>query len=225
MHEALSTGAIHEALVAKELSPGEHLVDAGYTKARHIVEARETRGIRLMGPMRWDPNWQVRTKGACTPDDFTIDWTREEVTCPQGKKSRSWKRYTDKRRGAYYLARFSGADCQQCPVKALCTRDKEDGRVLHLPLKDEYDALQAARAYHASEEGQQMAALRAGIEGTVSQGVRRFGLRKSRYRGEKKTHLQHVASAAAMNLARIGDWLTGTPRAQTRTSMFAKLAA
>ena len=42
--------------------------------------------------------------------------------------------------------------------------------------------------------------------------------------GMAKTHLQHVATAAAMNVDRIVAWLDARPRAQTRTSRFAALA-
>jgi transposase len=55
--------------------------------------------------------------------------------------------------------------------------------------------------------------------------VRAFGLRRSRYRGLAKTHLQHVATAAAIDLVRLGDWLRLVPRAVTRTSRFATLTA
>jgi IS5 family transposase len=65
---------------------------------------------------------------------------------------------------------------------------------------------------------------RAGIEGTLSQAVRAFGLRRTRYRGLAKTSLQHVATAVAMNVERATAWLTGQPREKTRTSRFARLA-
>jgi transposase len=45
----------------------------------------------------------------------------------------------------------------------------------------EYEALKTARFEYASAEGQQRYQRRAGIEGTISQGVRAFGLRRSRY--------------------------------------------
>jgi len=67
--------------------------------------------------------------------------------------------------------------------------------------------------------------MRAGIEGTLSQGVRTFELRRSRYIGLAKTHVQHVATAAAINLARLADWFAGIPKAQTRQTKFAALAA
>jgi transposase len=63
------------------------------------------------------------------------------------------------------------------------------------------------------------------VEGTLSQGVRGFGLRRCRYIDLAKARLQHVAMAAAINVYRISDWLGGVPRAATRTSPFARLAA
>jgi transposase len=81
-----------------------------------------------------------------------------------------------------------------------------------------------ARAWYASAEGKAQYAQRAGVEGTLSQGVRAFGLRRTRYGGLPKTHVQHVAIAAAINIDHIVAWLDERPRAQTRTSHFAALA-
>src|SRR5262249_31959465 len=90
--------------------------------------------------------------------------------------------------------------------------------------EDQYEALAAAQTWYGSAEGQQAYKRRAGVEGTLSQGVRAFGLRRTRYWGLAKTHLQHVAIAAAINIDRIVAWLDERPRAQTRTSRFAALA-
>jgi len=109
-------------------------------------------------------------------------------------------------------------------VRADCTRAKHTGRRLRLPPQDQYEALQAAQAWSASEEGQQLSKRRAGIEGTLSQGVRAFGLRRTRYWGVAKTHLQHVAIAAAINIDRIVAWLDERPPAMTRICRFAALA-
>jgi transposase len=65
---------------------------------------------------------------------------------------------------------------------------------------------------------------RAGVEGTLSQGVRAFGLRSARYRGLAKTRLQHLATAAAVNVQRVTDWYEGRPRATTRRPHVARLA-
>jgi len=66
---------------------------------------------------------------------------------------------------------------------------------------------------------------RAGIEGTISQAAIAKGCRRCRYQGLKKTHLQHVLTACAININRVADWFSETPRAQTRRLRFAALAA
>jgi transposase len=62
-----------------------------------------------------------------------------------------------------------------------------------------------------------------GIEGTHAQAISRCGLRRCRYIGLAKTRLQHVITAAAVNLVRIADWYGGIPAATTRCSRFAAL--
>jgi hypothetical protein len=63
----------------------------------------------------------------------------------------------------------------------------------------------------------------ASIEGTLSKGVRAYGLRRTQYVGLAKTHLQHLMTATAINLKRIFNWLLEIPQATTRTSRYAKL--
>jgi transposase len=95
----------------------------------------------------------------------------------------------------------------------------------HRGPRDQYEALQEARSQEASAAYRAESNRRAGIEGTISQGVRACGLRRSRYVGAAKTHLQHVATATAMNVVRITDWLADRPHEVTRTSAFTKLMA
>ena len=66
---------------------------------------------------------------------------------------------------------------------------------------------------------------RRAVEGTISQGTRGFGLRRSRCMGEAKAHLQHILTASAINLVRFAAWLAGIPQAKTRISRFAVLQA
>jgi Transposase DDE domain len=89
----------------------------------------------------------------------------------------------------------------------------------------QYQAIQAARERQTTPAFKERYRLRAGIEGTLSQGIRAFGLRQARYLGEAKTHLQHLITATAINVARLLDWLAEVPRCKTRTSRFAALAA
>jgi transposase len=224
VHEAQSTGFIHQALVAKGLPPSEHLVDAAYVDAALLVTSREEHGITLRGPTRPNSSWQSQAEGGYTVEHFAVDWARQQVSCPQGKTSRSWAERVDHTGGPYIQVRFRQQDCRACRTRALCTRATQTARSLKLHPQAQFEALQAARAWYRSAEGQERYQQRAGIEGTLSQGIRGFGLRYARYRGLSKTHLQHVATAAAINVDRLIAWLDGRPRARTRTSRFAALA-
>jgi transposase len=224
VHEAQCTTPIQQALIEKDLPPRDHLVDAAYISAELLVDSRDEHGITLRGPTRPSQGWQMQVAGAYTIEQFTVDWERQQVGCPQGKWAASWHERMEQDGTPYIIAAFSRQDCHACPARPLCTQAQQQGRRLRLPPQDQYEALTAARAWYASEEGRQYYQQRAGVEGTLSQGVRAFGLRRSRYWGLAKTHLQHIATAAAINIDRIVAWLDERPRAMTRLSRFAALA-
>ena len=223
VHEAKKTESIHQALVEKGLSPGEHLVDSAYIDSELLVESRQQHQIDLIGPGRLNNSWQAKTEGAYDLEQFEIDWDRQKVYCPQGKQSGNWKDGHDNSGAPLIYVQFSSNDCQPCSARLLCTRSKRR-RGMGFRPREQYEALQKARQLLESEEGKQLYNRRAGIEGTISQGVRAFGMRQTRYRGLAKTHIQHIATAAAINLDRLIAWFDDVPRETTRTSRFAALA-
>lgn len=226
VHEARRTEAIHTALAAKDLVPAEHLVDAAYVSAAHLTHAREQHGIDLIGPGRRNTSWQGGSTDGFTPADFVIDWSARQARCPEGHASRYWALYKDAAGQPYVRVRFDPTDCTNCLSRSRCTRSRgRSGRQLSLHTREEHEALRAARIRQNTAEGRSLYALRQGIEGTLSQAIRSFGLRRTRYRGLAKTHLQHVATAAALNLDRIAAWLQERPRAKTRTSRLTALLA
>jgi Transposase DDE domain len=119
--------------------------------------------------------------------------------------------------------KFSRVDCKPCPSRALCTTTKHLRRTITIRAQEAHEALQAARRRQQSEEFKEQYKKRAGAEGTISQAVRAFGMRRSRYLGLAKTHLQHILTAIALNLVRVSEWLAETPRAATRKSRFERL--
>jgi transposase len=224
VHEASCTEVIHQALVDKDLAPTEHLVDGAYIDAALLLTSQQAHGIMLRGPTRPIQGWQTHVEGAYTVEHFTVDWQHQTMVCPQGITSRSWHELVARDGHPYIMVSFSPQQCRPCPARPFCTQSQQQGRRLRLPPQAQYEALQEARAWYSSGEGTQRYKRRAGVEGTLSQGVRAFGLRRTRYRGLGKTHVQHVATAAAINIDRIVAWLEERPRATTRTSRFAALA-
>jgi transposase len=76
----------------------------------------------------------------------------------------------------------------------------------------------APRVVQQSPEWKRAYQRRAGIEGTISQGVRTCGLRQARYRGQAKTELQEGCAAAAINIQRVAAWYAGIAPETTRRS-------
>jgi transposase len=219
------TEAVWEDLAARDLLPGEHLMDQGYIDAAGLLTARD-RGIDLVGPIQPDSSWQARAKQGYAASDFQVDWEQERVRCPQGKESHTWVVAGDGHGGSALRIRFARTDCAACSARTLCPRSTRSGRTLTLlPTQALYAARQAAQERQTTAAFRRQYRARAGIEGTMSQAVRRTGLRQARYRSQAKLHLQHCAEAAALNVIRLADWFDQHPRARTRQSHLARLLA
>lgn len=223
-HQALQV--IQAALANKQLAPQQHLVDAGYISAKRILESHDHYGIDLVGPVHVDPSWQSRAPDALDVSQFQVDWKQQVVTCPQGEQSRSWHRGKDAKGESVVQVWFAQTTCQACPLRQRCTTAQVTGRSMTLRFPPErHTMLQAARARQQTPEFHDVYRARCGIEGTFSQTTRNSGLRRARYIGLRKTHLQYLFTALATNILRLVCWLDGVPFAKTRISRFAALAA
>ncbi|CAA9312545.1 MAG: hypothetical protein AVDCRST_MAG93-5320 [uncultured Chloroflexia bacterium] len=220
--DKVMTGAIQDALAAKQLLPAEHYVDMGYTSTAVLMASQAEHGIQVVGPVQGDGKWQARTPGGLSAAQFAIDWEGKQVVCPEGKTSESWKESRSKGEGKIVVA-FARSECEGCEQRSVCTRSKATGRQLTLKPREQHIVLQEARRWQETEEFKGLYARRAGIEGTFTEGNRRCDLRHARYIGKAKTHLQHLVTAVAINLLRVYAWLMGVPRSTTRRSAFAVL--
>jgi transposase len=217
---------IHSALDEKELLPTEHLLDAGYVDSETMVTSQNDHCIEVIGPVPKDQSWQAQAKTGFDVTYFIFDWENKVATCPQGSTSRKWSETHDRNGNPIINIRFDANVCKECASRQQCTRSARGARNMTVRPRAQHKALQTARKYQETEEFQERYQTRAGVEGTISQGVRASTLRRSRYVGLAKTHLQHVLIAAAINLRRVGEWLLADdmPRAKTRTAPFVTLA-
>ncbi len=219
------TADIQEDLAAKGLLPEVHLADQGYIDSDVLVSSREEHGVDLLGPVPADLGWQARAGEGFDIPSFSIDWDAREITCPEGRRSRYWVPNRDKYGNRVVKAVFDRSDCGPCPSRAKCTRGRGGYRTITVRTRKEHEALVAARRRQGTEEFKEQYSLRAGVEGTISQGTRAFGLRRARYRGLARTHLQHVITAVAINLMRLLVWLADPSAFKPRRSAFAALGA
>ena len=216
------TTTVLDDLAALDLLPATHLVDAGYVEAAHLVASQSAHQVELLGPAPQDQSWQARSEGGLTQAQFVLDWDAQRVTCPSGQSSLSWERNRSAHGQPLIRVGFAPAVCQACHLRRQCTRGA--ARQLTLLPQALHSALLTARQRETTLAFKTRYRQRAGVEGTLSQAVRVAGLRRSRYVGLAKTHLQNLVIATALNVIRAVAWLNNVPLAPTRISRFAALA-
>jgi transposase len=208
VQDAEETMPLLRDLQARDLVPEVRLVDSGYVSGEVLANHAEL-GIELLGPLKQEGGWQHETGYGVSA--FQVDWQKQQVCCPQGHLSQNWCPGRHNRGEEVIRVSFSAVTCHACPVKELCTkREKNKGRILTLSPQPVHEARERRRAEQRATPFQERYALRAGIEGSLSEGIRRHGLRRARYRGQSKTQLQAIAIAAAINLVRIRQMLQRT---------------
>ena len=222
-HDGHVTAKIHGDLATTDRLPAEHVVDQGYVDAELLLASHATHGVELVGPVPADQSWQGLAAQGFALADFTVDWDSSTVQCPRGQRSTKWRPGADRHGDLVIHVDFARADCVACPVRPHCTRSATSGRRLTLRPRAQHEALAAARARQETAAFKAQYACRAGVEGTLAQGTRTCGLRRARYRGWPKTHLQHVLTAISMNMIRLVAWLAEPTHSQTQRSRFAAL--
>ncbi len=220
--DSAMTDPIHQQLAARGLLPAEHYLDSGYPSAELITGAWKTFGITLVTPVLADVSAQARAAAGFDRSAFTIDFDRQQATCPQGHSSASWSPASQRGTDTIVIM-FATTTCGPCPVRDQCTTSKRQRRQLTVHPREVHDAQADARARQNTQDWQAKYALRAGVEGTIHQGVAITDLRHARYRGLAKTHLEHVYSAVALNLIRLHAYWNGHPLDRRRTSHLARL--
>jgi len=195
---------IQDYLQEQDLKPSEHLVDGGYISAEYLLHS-ENMDIEVLGPPVSTSDWQSQLEGGLSLEHFHIDWDHKYAQCPAGKRSIGW---LEAQRGGKPITKvqFSLTDCRDCPLRTKCTRSKSAGRMLMLKTRENHELLVRARKKAKEDPTKVRYQLRAGIESTLSQGVRTLGLRCSRYIGLEKTTLQHTLTATALNFGRLVSW-------------------
>ncbi|MGP3947947.1 IS1182 family transposase [Streptomyces sp. 7N604] len=220
--DAEMTEPVHHMLAARDLLPAEHYLDSGDPSAELIVGMKKSFGVTLVTPVLLDSSPQARAGAGFGRTAFTIDWDNRQATCPRGHTSTWWSPAVQRGTKAI-VVRFDKETCQPCPVRDKCTRARKGGRTLSLRSREQQQVLDEARAQQTSQDWRTKYATRAGVEGTIHQAVATTGMRRARYHGLKKTHLEHSFSAVALNVIRLNAWWNGHPLDRTRTSHLARL--
>jgi transposase len=129
------TPVIQDHLAARDLLPGEHIVDSGYVTASHLVTSQSQHAIDLVAPAPEEASWQAKAGQGFAGSQFQIDWEQKHAICPQGHVSVLWMPGRDRHDHDVVNIRFAQADCLACPVRELCTHSATQPRMLTVPYK------------------------------------------------------------------------------------------
>jgi len=187
---------IRQRLAERALPPGEQYVDAGYVSGPQLAQSQDA-GIDLVGPALPDT-----TSNQLKIADFTIDRAAKRAICPQGHTAVKWgvSIAPDGRPSVHIQIQFAAAVCAACPLRPQCTTGTS-GRSLRLSAH--YELVAARRREAQTEEFRERMRARPAIEATLSELVRKHGLRRHRYRGEAKRAFENLLKGAACNLKRL----------------------
>ena len=217
---------IEQNLAERDLLPGTHLLDSGYVVADLLVSAPRDHQIEVLGPALSSSSRQGREGQGYDVHSFTIDWEAQQAYCPQGHRSVKWTPGHSQEGHAVIRIRFDKATCEACAARPACTSSSKYPRQITVKPQVLHEAIEAAHKHQATAAFKEQYALRAGVESTLSQGARRFELRRSRYIGLARTHMQQTMNATAMNIIRVINWLRGKPpgKHKRKVGHFARLA-
>ncbi|WP_326847304.1 transposase [Streptomyces kaniharaensis] len=200
-NDAQALPGIHTRLARRGLLPAEHLVDGGYTSLVHLERAAREHQVTVSGPLPGNPTRQHRRSEGFDRDDFHIDFDRRQVTCPRGQVSAGWHGpypTSSPTAAPLIVARFTKSQCQPCPDRPRCTSSRENAR--GLPPRELRELQIRVRTEQQTPAWKARYAVRYGVEGTINEFAHGHGMRRCRYRGQPKAHLQHVLTAIAVNV-------------------------
>ena len=178
--------------------PSELYTDGAYISGRAIQEAKEA-GWQLLGPAQPSAS-RVRLAKEYRIEAFDISITERKAVCPDGKTSTNCSKLTEEKSGKVAYRFEFGSQCHSCPHKAACIPSALPHRTILVGAY--HEELQQRRRDQQSEEFQLRMHQRNAIEGTISELVRGYSLRRARYRGFIKVDLQNQLIATACNIKR-----------------------
>lgn len=200
--DAVALEGIQVRLEARGLLPGEQLGDTAYISGPNLARSQK-RGIDLIGPVPRGQSPQARMPDGITQEQFRMDWEAHVAICPADQVSNKGIQHSSG--GTQF--RFRKAACETCPLRSRCCSGK-GGRAI--TISPYHDLLQTARARQETETFKAIYRQhRGGVEGCLSALVRGHGMRKKRYIGQAKGHLQATSTGVAVNLRRAARWLAG----------------
>lgn len=209
-----------------EAADAKHLIESEEAAHGNNIESLSLDSIGYNGAMLEalsdDPNGPqltvyvpVKTAPPRHPElyqaeDFKLNAAGDELTCPQGEKTKT--RYRDQLdHGSVY--HFSRKQCRHCPLRAQCLPPNQ-AHARRVSKNDYQAQYRAAQARTTTAEYQQIRKEHPAIERKLNELVRWHDGRRVRYRGRLRVRAEYLLLAVVVNCKRIVRLLAPAPAAQ-----------
>lgn len=188
---------IHDKVIEsnykRNFEPRKIYTDQNYISGESIYRYKENGG-QLIGRITSDNSKKDEEFKLCK---FEIDMKRITATCPMGKKS---IKSSTRKDGSHDIS-FSKDDCLSCINLKKCVGTCSKNRRT-INVNPYYNYIKERRVFQETERFKKEMSVRAQVEGTISEMVRKNGLRKAKYHGEEGHQFQFYLTGAALNLKR-----------------------
>jgi hypothetical protein len=169
----------------------------------------DAEGLQLTVFVPPKPDWSAPPE-LYQPDDFKLNEAGDELTCPNGEKTKT--RYRDgKNHGSIF--HFKTSQCEACPLRGKCLKADKSGprKVSKNDFQSQY---KAARQRATTEEYKQVRKQHPGIERKLNELVRWHDGRQVRYQNRLRVKVQYLLLGIVVNCKRIVRLLTAAPQTQ-----------
>jgi hypothetical protein len=198
-----------DRLEKADRSPEKLYVDGGYPTVESAYDLIEVRGIELMAPVHRGP----MDAGVMGRDRFEFDDDGYVVSCPEGHPAIDHKILSNNSTEKTLHAIFDGDICrrcpklEKCPVRAPNHRKKgesprETTGNFRLEITPELRLRDDMLRKQQTPEWKDDYKIRSGVEATMSELKRRYGLGRLRVRGLPRVHFAVVCKVIACNIKR-----------------------
>lgn len=190
------------------LTPQELTADKAYDWGENLESLA---GKNTIANIALTKQFNPRSAGCFTVDDFLYDPDSIQLMCPAGHISNSCYRVVlsnSRLNKPGYAFQFKASLCNACPLKAKCVKNNK-GRRIHISYYEPY--FRMARERLATEEGKEAYRNRYKIEQKVADLTRYCGLRSCRYRGLGRVGIHTLLATTVCNIKRMVKLLWGKP--------------
>jgi len=171
------------------------VADSKYGTTANFFDCHD-HGISAHMPVLKQTQDQQESRRKIFPESrFIYDAQSDTYSCPGGQTLSKRKHWVQRKAFEYVTAR---GVCQQCSLRAQCTQSESGGRTLKRHERQEL--LDQLRAQARSATARRDIWIRQHfMEGSFAQATR-FGLKRARWRGQWRVHIQDYLIAIVQNI-------------------------